>query len=59
MIKDILYVMIKGDYKEGVTDLDRLPEFAMRRLARKNMQDYIKSHNAPPLTEDEARQVRV
>lgn len=50
--------MLTGEYKEGVTDLDRLPGFAMRRLARKMMWDYVKSHDAPPLSEEEERQVR-
>ncbi|MBE6014110.1 MAG: hypothetical protein E7241_01900 [Lachnospiraceae bacterium] len=57
MIKDSLYVLLTGNYIEGVTDLDRLIEPAVRRIFRKKMQDYVKNKNVPPLNPMEAEKV--
>ena len=53
-----LYPLLTGNYKEGVTDLDRLITPALMRIVRKKYRGYQKKFRYPDLTAGQKAEVR-
>lgn len=53
-----LYTLITGRYKEGVTDLDRLPTPALLHASYRIMKDYVEEAGYPQLTKEQKKAAR-
>ena len=53
-----LYPLLTGEYKEGVTDLDRLITPAILRIFRKKTKGFQKRFHYPDLTEQQKKEIR-
>ena len=56
--RDNIYTLLTGEYKEGITDLDRLASFAIVKIFRKKMKNYIRSYEYPRLTDKQKKEVK-
>ena len=54
--RDNIYTLLTGEYKEGITDLDRLASFAIVKIFRKKMKNYIRSYEYPRLTDKQKKE---
>lgn len=58
IIKDNIYSVCSGEYKEGVTDLNTLRNIALKSILRKKNLKMVKNNSYPELTAEQIRRIR-